>query len=1011
MVRMLMPVVVLVISLVPQVCAAVEALVIVPQHYGANAFFYLNDFRLFGWHITITGTADTIAACAGFAGPLGCPPLGVDLRLDEITDITAYDVVAIMSSAQPGTSPAQDLLNSPHALDLIHTAVDSGLAVAAWCASVRVLAAADVLDGVSVTGSPAYQSEYEAAGATFVGGNHYPVVDENIVTCARGRYFHQENANAVARALECSRRSQRHWGATLAPPADQTRNAQAREEPVWSTTLGGSGSDLFVASCHAPDGGVAALGLTHSQGSGLSDVLLALFASDGSVLWSRTYGGSGWESGEAICPAQGGGYLLAGSTTSSGAGGRDILLLRVDQAGNEVWSRTFGGTEMDRATSVAQGSDGSIVVAGYTESYGAGEDDVFVVKTDANGAEIWTRTMGSSSSERSGAISPTADGGYVMTGSTGGFGAANRDVWLVKLREDGSEEWFRIYDGVSGAPEAAMDEGHAVVQMADGGYAVAGVSDRPIPTSAGDLLCAFLIRTDHMGTELWRRRYGENSLQDHARSLVMTDDALIMAGATTDATTARTAALVIATDLEGNELWRCLVDDEHHQWGNAVSHSPTTVCIAGYAESYAGDMDAWVAGLSTLRARFGATPRSGHAPLPVQFLDQSLGEALSWSWDLDGDGMADSDGPDPLWTYAGPGVYPVTLTVGDGAQTSIAFEEDFIRVFDGESALEFNGQSGSAICAASPSLSVVDAVTAEALIKPCGWGEATATGYGRIVEKTSFGLYLHGQGPTYNDQSLLFMVKNESGPPRICASPANSLMLDRWQHVAVVYDAVAGVALFIDGESQEVTYSTVPSGPLRDNAGMDLIIGNTAADSYTFDGIIDEVRVWRVARSADEIQDARTRYLNGDEDGLAGYWRMNEGSGDWLGDLSPNGNTAAIAIARWAQGGLPAGVADHGGSGGNTPSALTLLSIAPNPFTDRTAVALQVRVPLRIEAAVFDVAGRRVRRIMRGELPAGRHVLAWNGRDDRDVAVAPGPYVWVVRGGDGSFSTPVVMNR
>ncbi|MCU0612232.1 MAG: DJ-1/PfpI family protein [Candidatus Eisenbacteria bacterium] len=988
---------------------SVDALVIFPQNYGANALFYLNDFRRFGWHITTAGTADTIASCGSFADPVGCPPIGVDILLEDITDITAYDVVAIMSSAQAGTPPAQDLLQSQHALDLIHTAADSGIVLAAWCASVRVLAAADVLDGINVTGSATYQGEYEAAGATFVGGNHYPVVDGTIVTCTRGRYYHQQNSNAVARALEQSH--DRNVVARRAWLHLDDRAARSRDDAIWSTMFGGSGEDVALGICPATGGGFAVVGLTYSQGAGMSDVYLGLLNSEGEVLWSRVYGGPGWEAGTTICPAQGGGYLIAGSTTSAGAGGKDMLLLKVDESGNELWSRTFGGSGMDLAASVVQDADGNVMVLGHTESFGAGEDDLYLVKTDADGNELWTKLIGSASSEMGGAVSVTSEGGYVIAASTGGSGAANRDVWLLKLSADGMEQWSRVYDGVSGAPEAAMDEGHAVVETPDGGYVVAGVSDRPIPSTAGDLLCAFVIRTDPVGTELWRRRYGENPLQDHARSLVYADGALVLAGATTDAVTMRTDAYVVAMDLDGAELWRKVIGGDQVRWGNAIAAAPGAVAIAGYAQSEFSGREAWAFQLSTLLPRFSATPSSGHAPLSVQFNDQSLGAATTWSWDLDGDGSPESDQQSPLWTYDTPGEYAVSLAIANDQSTADVTVERCIRVFDGESALEFDGHSGSATCVASPSLAFSEAVTLEAVIKPLGWGESSALGYGRIADKTSFALYLHGEGPTYNDHSLLFLVKNASGPPRVSATPINSITLGRWQHVAAAYDATAGLEVYIEGERQELTHSDPPTGSIRDNAALDLVIGNTESGSYTFDGIVDEVRVWHVARSEEEIRSAMHLPLHGDEPALAGYWRMNEGWGDSLCDGSPNGNTAAVVGAAWAQGAVPVGQDPRDPQAGGSLPVFTISHSAPNPSRGITSLSIDVPAPSAVDVAIFDLSGRRIRRVLRGTLTSGTHVVHWDGFDERGAMVPSGPYVWVVRDGNLRRAHSVMLTR
>lgn len=180
----------------------VDALVIVPNYYGANLNFNLDNLQNFGWNITTAGVSASARPCPSYGGPRGCPILTLDMIVSDIGEITDYDVVAIMPGSMWVSSPYGDLLASQTVLDLIADAVDQDLVVFAPCGSVRVLAAADVLDGVTVTGHTRFQAEYLAAGATFLGGNLAPVIDGKIVTATRGMYFHETNCEAIAVALE-----------------------------------------------------------------------------------------------------------------------------------------------------------------------------------------------------------------------------------------------------------------------------------------------------------------------------------------------------------------------------------------------------------------------------------------------------------------------------------------------------------------------------------------------------------------------------------------------------------------------------------------------------------------------------------------------------------------------------------------------------------------------------------------------------------------------------------------
>lgn len=182
---------------------ALKVLVLFPDNFGANCPLNLDNFENFGWEITLVGLRQTVQPCPSFAAPWGFLPITVDILVSAINDIAAYDCLIIMPATQyAGTNPYGDLLSSASTLDLVRSAVDASLVVYATCAGVRVLAAADVIEGVRVTGHANFRNEYIAAGAVYVGGNQAPVIDQNIVTTTRGLYFNIQNCEAVATAAE-----------------------------------------------------------------------------------------------------------------------------------------------------------------------------------------------------------------------------------------------------------------------------------------------------------------------------------------------------------------------------------------------------------------------------------------------------------------------------------------------------------------------------------------------------------------------------------------------------------------------------------------------------------------------------------------------------------------------------------------------------------------------------------------------------------------------------------------
>ncbi|MHA2635190.1 MAG: InlB B-repeat-containing protein [bacterium JZ-2024 1] len=155
-------------------------------------------------------------------------------------------------------------------------------------------------------------------------------------------------------------------------------------------------------------------------------------------VWARTYGWADGDWAGFIQQTSDGGYIVAGDTYSFGAGSRDIWVLKLDANGNVLWQKTYGGANWDGADSIQQTSDGGYIVAGSTYSFGAGYRDIWVLKLDANGNVLWQKTYGGGNWDRAYSIQQTSDGGYIVAGDTYSFGAGSSDIWVLKLDANGN---------------------------------------------------------------------------------------------------------------------------------------------------------------------------------------------------------------------------------------------------------------------------------------------------------------------------------------------------------------------------------------------------------------------------------------------------------------------------------------------------------------------------------------------------------------------------------------------
>jgi hypothetical protein len=324
----------------------------------------------------------------------------------------------------------------------------------------------------------------------------------------------------------------------------------------WQKALGGSAAENLLSIQPTPDGGYITSGLTYSSDGDVSgyhggteaDAWIVKLSSSGDIQWQRVLGGStGCDFANSILPTPDGGYIFVGHSDShdgdvmANAGERDVWIVKLSSSGAVQWQKTMGGDKNDYAYSLQFTPDAGYIIAGYTYSNNGdvsgnhGDADAWIVKLSGGGAIQWQNALGGSNEDIARSVQPTADGGYIVAGSTksnngdvtGNHGDA--DAWIVKLSGRGAIEWQKALGG------SYEEIARSIQSTADGGYIVAGSAASTNGDVGGNRGSqdAWLVKLTNTGAIQWQKPLGGGATE-FVNSIERTSDGgYITAGQTT----------------------------------------------------------------------------------------------------------------------------------------------------------------------------------------------------------------------------------------------------------------------------------------------------------------------------------------------------------------------------------------------------------------------------------------------------------------------------------------------
>lgn len=773
------------------------------------------------------------------------------------------------------------------------------------------------------------------------------------------------------------------------------------------------------------------------------DVFVTKLSGDLSSIVSSTYfGGARYDYSRAI--VLDGDVYITGATGSSGLatagafdetrntagdwGGIDAYVARFDPTLSSLVAASYaGGGGFDFAEDMAASPLGGVVITGWTGSadfptspsaydtiFEGGVYDAFVTRFDAGlGSLAGSSYLGGTSWDFGYGMDVDAAGNVYVTGHAAELGAETTfpttagcfdpDYNGIGGPNVGDDGFVSKFDAtMSNLLASTMlggtgwEYGNGLKWDPDGYVCVVGA------TSSEDF-------PRHEGA--FQYDYGGDTGSTHNGDAFvsrLSDDLTSLAGGTYLGGSGDDRAEYVVLDSTGNIFVT----------GTAGSSDfPTS--DGAYREGYVGGTnDAFVSALSSDLGgtAFTAFPNTGLPPVAVSLSGESDADPppTAWLWDVDDDGDTDTTGQTAFWTYASPGLYSIRLETTLGVFSPSVTSTDCVWVFDESAALRFDGEDSYASCPPGSGIDLAGPMTVEAWINPTTWGgfPFAEMGMGHVVSKGSFSVFLSGVHFSYNDHCLCVELKHSDGTTSVSFTPDDSLVLGSWRKVSVTYDpATSTLRMWIDGTEQAVSSTVAPSGPLADNSGDDLIIGNSADLARDFEGDIDELSLWNVVRSDGDIEGGVESPLSGDEPGLVAYWRMNDGNGEVASDETSGGHDASLSGPEWVQGVLLTATGISGWAEPGEENGSILVTSHPNPFGPAGSMAFHVRSEGPAAAAVYDVSGRLVRTLAGERTSESVSRFVWDGTDDSGRPAASGVYFCRLTSGRSAETAKVTLIR
>ena len=312
--------------------------------------------------------------------------------------------------------------------------------------------------------------------------------------------------------------------------------------------------------------------------NGNGDAWIALLNKDGEKVWEDSFGGRGADGGNDVLGTSDGGYISVGYTNAYGSGKNDVWIIKTDFNGEKQWSRVYGGKLDDYGWGVTESDDGGYVIAGETFSFGSGQSDIYLLKIDSNGNMKWNTTFGGLAEDVAYSVVNSNDGGFIVAAQTKSYGKGGSDGMIVKFDSKGIKQWNRLFGG------KGLDYLKSITVDSLKGYILAGGSRS---FNDGDNQ-GWVLSVNNDGYPRWEKTYGDVG-EDGFNMITRTKDGGFVAVGSSASFFSKGMkdVIMIKLDSDGQKLWMNLYGGRENDIGNAVNECKDGgFIIAGETTSY-----------------------------------------------------------------------------------------------------------------------------------------------------------------------------------------------------------------------------------------------------------------------------------------------------------------------------------------------------------------------------------------------------------------------------------------